>query len=105
MKLRHTITAIPLLLAACGGVQMQPANPAVTARIVAACTADGAFKAVGGRLVLQALPYAGQVDQILAMGIDGICANPEAFAVEIATDMARVEWIAKNLAAVVRRPS
>lgn len=90
-----------MLLAACtSGTALPtvPADPAVVARIVAACTADGVFKSVGGRLVLGAVPYAGQADAIVAAGIDRICANPET----AATDLATAEQVAKNIAGQIR---
>lgn len=89
------------ILAGCGGVQMQPADPAVTARIVTACTADGVFKAVGGRLVLSMVPVPGGATaaQIVAAGVDRVCADPAAFSADLST----AEWVVKNLAAGARR--
>jgi hypothetical protein len=80
----------------CGGIVPQPADPAVTARIVAACTADGVFKSVGGRLVLSMVPVPGvaTADQIVAAGVDRVCADPAAFSADLST----VEWVVKNLA-------
>jgi len=88
-------------LTECGGIQMQPADPGVTARIVAACMADGVFKNVGGRLVLSMVPVpgVGAADQILAAGVDKVCADPAAFAGDIST----AEWVAENIAAALRR--
>lgn len=87
-----------VLLAACSGqlglAPSQPADPAVVSKIIAACTADGVFKSVGGRLVLGALPYAGQADAIIAIGVDKVCAEPERFASDAATAI----WVGKNLA-------
>jgi hypothetical protein len=86
-------------LAGCSGVEMQPADPTVTARIVAACTADGVFRQVGGRLALSMVPVPGvaTADAILAAGVDLVCANPERFSAEASTAL----WVTRNLAARV----
>ncbi len=83
-----------LALAACG-VAMQPADPAITARIISACMADKVFVNIGGRLVLSMVPVPGvaTADQILAAGVDRVCADPAAFSADIST----VEWVARNL--------
>ena len=82
-----------LLLAACG-IEMQPADPAITARIVAACTADRVFVRVGGRLVLGAVDPTRVAAPLIAAGVDIVCADPERFSADIST----AEWVAKNLA-------
>ena len=84
-----------MTLAGCVGAP-QPANPQVTADIVRACTIDGVFKSVGGRVVLGMVPYAGMADGIAAAGIDKVCENPEAFSADLST----AAWVAKNLAAL-----
>ena len=87
------IATLTVGLAGCGVVPPQPANPQVVSAIVGACTADGVFKAVGGRLVLQALPYVGLADSILAVGVDRVCSDPERYA----TDASTALWVTRNL--------
>ena len=82
-----------LALVSCGTVP-QPADPAVTQRIVAACMADGFFKMVGGRLVLAAVDPTRIAAPLIAAGVDIVCASPERFAGDIST----VEWVLKNTA-------
>ena len=91
--------ATVLVLGACQtpGVPLQPANPAVVSRIISACTMDGVFKAVGGRAILQSVPYVGIADQIAAVGVDQVCANPERFAQDIAT----ATWVVKNIRTII----
>ncbi len=81
------------MLAACGIVS-QPADPAVTARIEAACMADGVFVRFGGRLVLGAVDPTRVAAPLIAAGVDLVCADPERFAADIST----VEWVVRNLA-------
>lgn len=87
--------AIILGLAGCGSVVPQPADPEVTARIVAACTADGVFKNLGGRLVLSMVPVPGvaTADQLIASGVDLVCANPAAFSADLST----AAWVVHNI--------
>ena len=95
MKSRiYAAVALPLILAACG-VVVQPADPAVTARIVAACTVDGVFKNLGGRLVLSMVPVPGvaTADQLIAAGVDIVCTNPAAFSADLST----AEWVIRNI--------
>ncbi len=80
-----------LLLAACG-TQMQPADPAITARIVSACLQSGLFKIADG-FVAAAIPAASLPIAVLNAGVDRVCADPERFSADIST----VEWVAKNL--------
>lgn len=81
-----------LLLAGCGAA-MQPADPAITARIVAACMADRVFVMVGGRLVLGAVDPTRVAAPLIAAGVDVVCANPERFSADLST----AEWVLKNL--------
>ncbi len=48
-------------LVGCAGIVQQPADPVTTARIRAACMADGVFRDIGGRLVLSMIPVPGVV--------------------------------------------
>src|SRR6185295_8286311 len=82
-------------LSGCSGIVQQPADPAMVARIRAACMADGVFKDMGGRLVLSMIPVPGvaTADRIISMGIDIVCANPERFAADLST----AEWVIRNL--------
>ena len=80
------------LLAACG-TMMQPADPKITADILAACTRSGWFKLADG-LVAAAVPAASLPIAVLNAGVDRVCADPAAFSADIST----VEWVAKNLA-------
>lgn len=89
------------LLSGCGAVTMQPADPAVTARIAQACLASGLFKTGVGFGLSFAGPPGEIANQVFSAGVDRVCANPEAFAADVST----VEWVAKNLAAAVRRQS
>ena len=89
MKLSPSIF---LLLAACG-TMMQPADPKVTAEILAACTRSGWFKMVDG-IAAAAFPVVSLPIAVLNAGVDRVCADPERFAADIST----VEWVAKNLA-------
>ena len=82
--------ALVLALAACG--PMQPADPAVTARIVAACLGSGLFKAVDGAVTM-AVPAAALPVMAVNAGVDIVCADPARFAADIST----VEWVVKNL--------
>jgi hypothetical protein len=88
--MKHLHVLAFLALAACG--PMQPADPAVTARIVAACTQSGLFKAVDGAVTV-ALPAAALPVMVINAGVDIVCANPERFAADIST----VEWVVRNL--------
>ncbi len=81
-----------LLLAACGA-QLQPADPAITARIIAACTGSGLFKLVDGGVAM-AVPAAALPVAVVNAGVDRVCADPVAFSADLST----VEWVAKNLA-------
>ncbi len=81
-----------LLLAACG-TALQPGDPAVTARIIAACTESGLFKLVDGGVAM-AVPAAGLPIAVINAGVDRVCADPAAFSADIST----TEWVAKNLA-------
>jgi hypothetical protein len=85
-----------LLLAACG-TAMQPGDPAVTARIVAACTESGLFKIADG-LAAAAVPAAALPVAVVNAGVDRVCADPAAFSADIST----VEWVVKNT--VNRKP-
>ena len=89
MKRLH-VFVIAAALAACG--PMQPADPAVTARIVAACTASGLFKAVDGAVTM-AVPAAALPVMVVNAGVDLVCADPARFAADIST----VEWVVRNL--------
>ena len=83
-----------LLLASCSAIPQQPADPAVTARIVAACAASGMFKAVDGALSA-AVPVAALPVMVINAGVDVVCGDPARFAADVST----VEWVVKNLAA------
>ncbi len=83
-----------LLLAACG-TQMQPADPALTARIVSACLADKVFVSVGGRLVLGAVDPTHIAAPLIAAGVDMVCADPERFSADLST----AAWVLKNIRA------
>ncbi len=89
------LCGLAISLIACNSANLQPADSNVTARIVSACMYDGVFKNLGGRLVLSMIPVPGvnTADQILAAGVDRVCANPEAFSKDIST----VEWVVKNI--------
>lgn len=87
------VSALVLGLAGCGGVTMQPADPAVTQRIVQACTASGLFKAVDGALSA-AVPAAALPVMVVNAGVDVVCRDPARFAGDVST----VEWVIKNLA-------
>jgi hypothetical protein len=103
MKKIMSMAAVAITLASCSGLPSvigQPADPAVVARIVQACQIDGVFKMLGGRLVLASVPVAGAVDAIIAAGVDRVCADPAAFAANVAT----AEWVAKNITAALARP-
>ncbi len=91
MRGTSRVLALTALLAACG--PMQPADPAVTARIVAACTASGLFKAVDGAVAM-AVPAAALPVMVVNAGVDIVCRDPSRFAADIST----VEWVVKNLA-------
>lgn len=91
-----------LVLSSCAQLQQAasnipnvPPDPNNTQRIVSACMADGVFKNLGGRLALSLVPVPGVVtaDQILAAGVDRVCANPEVFSRDIST----AEWVISNL--------
>ena len=82
-----------LLLAACG-TQMQPPDPAITARIVAACTMSGLFKMVEG-IAVAAMPIAVLPVAVLNAGVDIVCADPARFSADLST----VEWVVRNLGA------
>ncbi len=101
MSLRKPFAAVAglALLASCALVERQPADPAVVSQIVAACLADGVFVMFGGRLVLAGVDPTKVAAPILAAGVDKVCANPEAFAADIAT----AAWVAKNIKAVLTR--
>jgi hypothetical protein len=94
----HNLAGI-LLLAGCQPVpiERQPADPAVAARIVAACTDSGLFKLAGGALEI-AVPAATLPVAVINAGVDKVCADPERFAGDVST----VEWVAKNLRASIR---
>ncbi len=84
-----------LALSGCASdIVSQPADPAVTARIVQACTASGLFKLADG-LLLSAVPGGPLAKGIIDAGVDIACADPARFAGDIGT----VEWVVKNLAA------
>lgn len=85
-------------LVGCTAVATQPADPAVTARIVSACTASGLFKAIDNALSA-AVPVASLPVMVINAGVDRVCANPAAFAADIST----VEWVVKNLSGILRR--
>jgi hypothetical protein len=89
----HALAGV-LLLAGCQplAVERQPADPAVIARIVAACTDSGLFKLAGGALEI-AVPAATLPVAVVNAGVDKVCANPERFAGDVST----VEWVVKNL--------
>lgn len=90
----HKAVALALagaaLLSACA--PMQPADPAVTARIVAACTASGLFKLVDGG-VAAAVPAAALPVMVVNAGVDVVCADPARFSADLST----VEWVVRNL--------
>jgi hypothetical protein len=101
--------ALSASLAGCSGgdggslVQMQPANPDTTARIVKECLASGLFKQVSG-FALSAIPVpvAGvTLSYLLNTGVDKVCANPERFAQVEGT----IEWTVKNLLSARNKPS
>ena len=78
-------------------VPSRPANPAVVAKIVAACTARGLFRPVivaGETVAEAAVPVAALPIGLVRAGVDLVCANPSRFAADIST----VEWVAKNIA-------
>jgi hypothetical protein len=93
------IIASVLLLASCqsGPVTQQPADPAVVARIVHACTNSGLFKLAGGALEI-AVPAATLPVAVVNAGVERVCADPERFAGDVST----VEWVVNNLHANVR---
>ena len=84
---------LPLLLLAACGTMMQPADPKVTADILAACTRSGWFKMADG-IAAAAFPVVSLPIAFINAGVDRVCADPERFAADIST----VEWVAKNLA-------
>jgi hypothetical protein len=86
----YLLLAVGAVLQGCG--PMRPADPAVTARIVAACTQSGLFKAVDGAVTV-ALPAAALPVMVINAGVDIVCANPARFAADIST----VEWVVRNL--------
>ena len=94
----HSLAGV-LLLASCqpGPIDRQPADLAVVARIVAACTDSGLFKLAGGALEIAVLAATLPVVVINA-GVDKVCANPERFAGDVST----VEWVVKNLRTSLR---
>jgi len=79
----------------CETIPFQPPNPEITRQIVQACVMDGVFKNFGGRLVLNMIPVPGvaTADQIIAIGVDKVCENPERFSGDVST----VAWVIKNL--------
>lgn len=100
--MKKVMVLASLVLASCStSVPPQPANPKVVSDIVSACTIDGVFKNVGGRLVLQSLPYVGAADSIIAVGIDRVCSDPQRYAGDLAT----ASWVLRNLRAILRRSS
>jgi hypothetical protein len=72
-------------------------DPAVVERILRACTGSGLFKLAGGALEI-AVPAAALPVAVINAGVDKVCADPERFAGDVST----VEWVVKNLRAVVR---
>ncbi len=90
----NRILAVALLvaLAGCAGIVQQPADPAVTARIVAACTQSGMFKMASG-LALSAVPAGPLASAVINAGVDRVCADPASFSADIST----VEWVVMNL--------
>jgi hypothetical protein len=94
----HRLAGV-LLLASCqpGPIERQPPDPAVVARIVAACTGSGLFKLAGGALEI-AVPATALPVAVINAGVDKVCANPEQFAGDVST----VEWVVKNLRASSR---
>ncbi len=98
-KFRAAVLAVSL--SSCGGVPVQPADPVVVQRIVTACLASGLFKdASGFGLSAIPVPMVGEVlSRLLNAGVDRVCADPARFAGDIST----VEWVVKNLSAVLRR--
>jgi hypothetical protein len=98
MKLRLILALLALAGCAPAAGIVQPADPAATARIVNACTASGLFKLVEGGVAM-AVPAANLPIAVINAGVDKVCANPAAFAGDIAT----VKWVAKYLSATVSR--
>ncbi len=88
--IRVRVFVIAFALAAC--VPQQPADPAVTGRIVRACTASGLFKAVDGAVTM-AVPAAALPVMVVNAGVDIVCADPARFAADIST----AEWVVRNL--------
>lgn len=101
MKVRLAAPFLALSLFGCGAVPTQPADPAVTQRIVQACLASGLFKMGAGFGLSFAGPPGEIANQVLSAGIDRVCANPAAFAADVST----VEWVARNLSSITRRPT
>jgi hypothetical protein len=102
MTIRHSLlaAAVVLSLMGCAGgtVPTQPADPKVVAEIVQACTGSGLFVAVNS-LATSAVPVPGLAiaGQLLDAGITQVCANPEMYAADVST----VEWVIKNLSAIM----
>jgi mannose/fructose/N-acetylgalactosamine-specific phosphotransferase system component IIC len=91
---RILMSCVALLsVAGCGALPaVQPADPAVAAKIAAACAASGWFKVVEGAVTI-ALPVAALPAAVLNAGVAIVCADPARFAADIST----VEWVIKNL--------
>jgi hypothetical protein len=94
----HSLASV-LLLAGCqlGSIEPQSADPAVVARIVAACTNSGLFKLAGGALEI-AVPTATLPIAVVNAGVDKVCADPERFAGDVST----AQWVAENLRTSIR---
>ncbi len=97
MNRKIAAVALSIALSSCSAVQVQPADPAMVARIVSACTASGLFKAVDGTLSA-AVPAMALPAMVINAGIDIVCRDPARFAADLST----AEWVAKNLAAIMR---
>ncbi len=88
---RKTRALVSVLLPASG--QLQPPDPAVVQRILAAHTQSGLFKLAGGALAI-AVPAATLLPiMVVDAGVDKVRADPERFAGDVST----VEGVVKNL--------
>ncbi len=99
MNRKLLAAALAVSLSSCSAVPVQPADPDVVQRIVTACLASGLFKSGVGFGLSFAGPPGEIADRVISWGIDRVCADPVRFAGDIST----VEWVVKNLAAVLRR--
>ena len=99
MNRKLLAAALAVALSSCETIPVQPADPAVTQRIVTACLASGLFKTGVGFGLSFAGPPGEIADRVISWGIDKVCADPARYAADAAT----VEWVVKNLAAVLRR--